>query len=69
VTANLNKDPSNCEHQSDSTIQGTSKGQKKEEEKLIEVEGVEKWEVEKILNKRKIRGTEKYLVHVMSLNL
>jgi len=26
------------------------------------VEGVEKWEVEKILNKRKIRGVERYLV-------
>jgi len=26
------------------------------------VEGVEEWEVEKILNKRKIRGVEKYLV-------
>ena len=38
------------------------KGQKKEEEKLIEVEEVEEWEVEKILNKRKIRGVEKYLV-------
>jgi len=38
------------------------KGQKKEEGKLIEVERVEEWEVEKILNKRKIRGVEKYLV-------
>jgi len=38
------------------------KGQKKEEGKPIEVEGVEKWEVEKILNKKKIRGVEKYLV-------
>jgi len=38
------------------------KGQKKEEGKLIEVEGIEEWEVEKILNKRKIRGVEKYLV-------
>jgi len=37
-------------------------GQKKEEGKLIGVEGVEEWKVEKILNKRKIRGTEKYLV-------
>jgi len=37
-------------------------GQKKEEEKLIEVEEVEKWEVKKILNKRKIRGVERYLV-------
>jgi len=36
--------------------------QKKEEEKPIEVKGVEEWKVEKILNKRKIRGTEKYLV-------
>ena len=38
------------------------KGQKKEKGKLIEVEGVEEWEVEKILNKRKIREVEKYLV-------
>ena len=37
-------------------------GQKKKEGKLIEVEEVEEWEVEKILNKRKIRGMEKYLV-------
>ena len=37
-------------------------GQKKKEGKPIEVEGVEEWEVEKILNKRKIRGMEKYLV-------
>ena len=37
-------------------------GQKKEEVKPIEVEGVEEWEVEKILNKRKIREVEKYLV-------
>jgi len=28
-------------------------GQKKEEGKPIEVEGVEEWEVEKILNKKK----------------
>ena len=28
----------------------------------MEVEGVEEWEVEKILNKKKIRGVEKYLV-------
>jgi len=28
----------------------------------VEVEGVEEWKVEKILNKRKIRGVEKYLV-------
>jgi len=38
------------------------KGQKKEEGKPVEVKGVEEWEVEKILNKRKIRGVEKYLV-------
>ena len=37
-------------------------GQKKEEGKLVKVEGVEEWEVEKILNKKKIRGVEKYLV-------
>ena len=39
------------------------KGQKKEEGKPVEVEGIEEWEVEKILNKKKIRGVEKYLVH------
>jgi len=38
------------------------KGQKKEEGKLVEVEGVEEWEVEKILNKKKIRGVVKYLI-------
>ena len=38
------------------------KGQKKEEGKPIEVEGAKEWEVEKILNKKKIRGVEKYLV-------
>ena len=38
------------------------KGQKNKEEKPVEVEGVEEWEVEKILNKKKIRGVEKYLV-------
>ena len=37
-------------------------GQKKEEEKPIKVEEAEEWEVEKILNKRKIRGVKKYLV-------
>jgi len=38
------------------------KGQKKKEGKPIEVEGVEEWEVEKVLNKKKIRGVEKYLI-------
>ncbi len=38
------------------------KGQKKEEEKPVEMEGIEEWEVEKILNKKKMRGVEKYLV-------
>ena len=37
-------------------------GQKREEGKPVEVEGDKKWEVERILNKRKIRGVEKYLV-------
>ena len=38
------------------------KGQKKEEGKPVEVEGVEEWKVEKVLNKKKIRGVEKYLI-------
>ena len=38
------------------------RGQKKEEGKPIEVEGAKEWKVERILNKKKIRGVEKYLV-------
>ena len=38
------------------------KGQKKEEGKLVEVKGVEEQEVEKILNKKRMRGVEKYLI-------
>ena len=38
------------------------KGQRKEEGKPVEVEGIKEWEVEKILNKKKIRRVEKYLV-------
>ena len=38
------------------------KGQKKEERKPVEVEGVKEWKVEKILNKKKMRGVEKYLI-------
>jgi len=30
--------------------------------KPIEMEGVEEWEVERILNKQKVRGVVKYLV-------
>jgi len=36
------------------------RGQKKEERKPVEIEGVEEWEVEKVLNKKKMRGVEKY---------
>ena len=42
---------------------GQVEGQKKEEGKPIEIEEVKEWEIEKILNKRKIRGVDKYLVH------
>jgi len=38
------------------------KGQKMEEGKPVEIEGVKEWEVEKILNKKKIREVEKYLI-------
>ena len=37
-------------------------GQNAEEVKPVEIERVEEWEVEKILNKRKVRGVVKYLV-------
>jgi len=36
--------------------------QKRKKVKPIEVEGVEEWEVKKILNKRKVQRIEKYLV-------
>ena len=38
------------------------KGQKKEKGKPVKVKEVEEWEVEKILNKKKMRGVEKYLI-------
>ena len=38
------------------------KGQKKEEGTPVEVKGVEEWEVEKILNKKKMKRVEKYLI-------
>jgi len=38
------------------------KGQRMEEPKLVEVKGIEEWEVEKILNKRKVQRVKKYLV-------
>ena len=38
------------------------KEQKVKEPKLVEVDKVEKWEVEKILNKRKIQEVMEYLV-------
>ena len=37
-------------------------GQRKEAPQPVVVEGEEEWKVEKILNKRKIRGKDKYLV-------
>jgi len=37
-------------------------GQKKEVSQLVVIEGEEEWEVEKIINKRKVRGRDKYLV-------
>jgi len=37
-------------------------GQKKETPQPVVVEGEEEWEVEKILNKRKVRGKDKFLV-------
>ena len=38
------------------------KGQKKEKGKPVDIEEVKEWKVEKILNKKKIRGVEKYLI-------
>ena len=37
-------------------------GQKKERPVPVIIEGKEEWEVEHILNKRKVKGKDKYLV-------
>jgi len=37
-------------------------GQKKEMPQLMVIEGKEEWEVKKIMNKRQVRGRDKYLV-------
>jgi len=37
-------------------------GQKREEGKLIKIKGVKEWEMDLILNKRKVKRVEKYLV-------
>ena len=37
-------------------------GQRKEMPQLVVIEGEEEWEVKKIMNKRKVRGKDKYLV-------
>jgi len=41
---------------------GQVEGQKKEQPAPVIIEGEEEWEVERILNKRKVRGKDKYLV-------
>ena len=41
---------------------GQVEGQKKEQPALVIIEGEEKWEVKRILNKQRIRGKDKYLV-------
>jgi len=42
---------------------GQVEGQRKEQPAPVIIEGEEEWEVERILNKRKVRGKDKYLVH------
>jgi len=37
-------------------------GQRKETPQPVVIEGKEEWEVEKIMNKRKMQGRDKYLV-------
>jgi len=41
---------------------GQVEGQKREQPAPVIIEGEEEWEVERILNKRKVRGKDKYLV-------
>jgi len=42
---------------------GQVEGQRKEQPLPVIIEGEEEWEVERILNKRRVRGKDKYLVH------
>jgi len=42
---------------------GQVEGQRKEQPAPVIIEGEEEWEVERILNKRQVRGKDKYLVH------
>jgi len=42
---------------------GQVEGQRKEQPAPVIIEGEEEWEVERILNKQRVRGKEKYLVH------
>jgi len=42
---------------------GQVEEQRKEQPAPVIIEGEEEWEVERILNKRKVRGKDKYLVH------
>jgi len=41
---------------------GQVEGQKKEKLQPVIIEGEEEWKVEKIMNKRWVKGKEKYLV-------
>jgi len=41
---------------------GQVEGQRKEQLLPVIIEGEEEWEVERILNKRRVRGKDKYLV-------
>ena len=63
MTTDFNENSSGCEYQFSSTVYRTSGGTESRESESVKVDGVKEWEVEKILNKRKIRGVVKYLVH------
>jgi len=41
---------------------GQVEGQRKEQSALVIIEGEEEWKVERILNKQRVRGKDKYLV-------
>jgi len=63
MTTNFNENSSGCEYQFSSIVYRTNGGIESRESESVEVDGVKEWEVGKILNKRKIRGVVKYLVH------
>ena len=62
MATNLNENLSSCEHQSDSMIQGAGRGTEKRRRKTNRNRRSQRVGDQGILNERKIREVDKYLV-------